>query len=828
MMKRLLAIIAIAIVFYIQTINERNIVNAMGLGSTIKIPPRSNLISLLDDSKETSDSKYTSYKKAYYEYLKSFKERNKAQDDENIRGKNAILIDLDKDGVPELMTFDFISSDSLIQEKIDVTIMGFKKGELKVVGEYESIKEYYSEYEEPEIFIAEKKDTKEKIVFSNESAGGQGMGRKWVQILELDNSKIKFNNKFEYFWERGEYEEYNSGDSDFHFYAVEDLEVDEDYYNKELKKFGDSIVTKRIRPTNISGEDIKNILDTYIDEPIEISYDLNKIISILGSKKFLNLKTSEKDAALEYKTDNPEIVKVTLGGEIIGLNEGDTKIKVIARKKGFQDGEIEIPITVMPRLEIDFTELDSSSTNDDIDYLKEIFATSDSFYLEDTNTLTEVSRLINFIIKKESRNTIKAAKNIIIVNEKVIKEPIKEAKKIKRTIEELLKKQEIKLNREIDATIRLDGINIKEDKPIGIRLENSILKGLKGLDFININLGQVGVTLNINNLGKNFKDRNIIQIQIKHHKDENQESYEILFTDENDNNIPKLENNLMISIPLQDKNHKNKTVFFNNGQEIEQIGGQYDPITNKMEFGTKFAGQYSVAENKKQYKDVDHLKQDVQDAIIFMTSKGFIDGKDEESFDPDGEITRAEFTSFLVNTFFVLDKTLDTSFVDIPRDSWYYNYIASSEKEGIISGFPDRTFRGDNIINREQIVAISARALYEKKGYLYPVDIWEYLSFIDSEDIADWAKKDIALAYRETLIDMPYDRYFEPQKPMSRAEATVIVYRLFQLLYETSPSELDKIDTSSASIPIIPIAVGGGVIGLGVISGYVFRRRSKV
>lgn len=71
---------------------------------------------------------------------------------------------------------------------------------------------------------------------------------------------------------------------------------------------------------------------------------------------------------------------------------------------------------------------------------------------------------------------------------------------------------------------------------------------------------------------------------------------------------------------------------------------------------------------------------------------------------------------------------------------------------------------------------------------------------------------------------MPDNRCIEPGKSMTRAYATVIVYRLFQLLYETSPSELESVETSNNSIPIVPIA-GGAVVGLGFLGKYILKRK---
>lgn len=775
-------------------------------------------------TKEMEKMGYKGYKKAYYEYLKEFAKTKKEFEMEGYPregrpGKNAILLDLNSDGIPELITIDYFYSDwgSTNQE---IVILTYENDALKHLSErlFLSDNSWTSN-----ISFAEGKETGEKVIIEYGNFHRQASGD-YIYLMKWHQSQM----------ERHEILGYYIGDEwideqwkTVEKFYVEEQPVDKEYYNKKLEEFRDRFeIIDLGSPIDLTEQQIRNIIDSYIDEPINISHDSDNIISIIGSKTFLDLEISEKDADLIYEVDNPDIVQVTSSGEITGLKEGSANIKVIARKSGFQEGEILIPITVKPKLSIDFSKVTLSSDNKiSIKYLEDVLKTSDSIYFKDSETLTEITKLIDFIIKKGSRGTIKSSKNIITVNEKTIKNAMEEAKKTRKAIEDLLKQQQISLQREIDTTVRLDGLGIKENKSVGVRLDSTLLQASKELDYINIGLGQAEVTLNVNSLEKDFEARDVLQIEIIHNQNESKESYEIIFMDEKGNPIKKLENNITFHLLINNQNPKYSAVFLNTGESIEQLGGQYDPITNMMEFGTKLTGEYYIVENQKNYKDIGHLAPEVQNAITFMASKGFINGRDEDNFDPNSEITRAELTSFLVKTFYVLDRTLTLSFIDVEKNDWYYDYVASSEKEGIIKGYPDQTFRGDDIINREQIVAVCARALHEKKKYLYPEFPEDFLPFADSDYISDWAKKEVALAFRETLIDMPEGRMFESQKPMTRADAAVIVYRLFQLLYETSPSELGNLETSNSDIPIIPIVGGGGLVTLGVLGGYFLNRK---
>jgi hypothetical protein len=155
----------------------------------------------------------------------------------------------------------------------------------------------------------------------------------------------------------------------------------------------------------------------------------------------------------------------------------------------------------------------------------------------------------------------------------------------------------------------------------------------------------------------------------------------------------------------------------------------------------------------------------------------------------DLDLTKYDFITALVKMFFALDRETVTSFSDVPPDSEYYAYVSSAEAGNIAKGNGYGEFEGDKSISPEEVVALCARTLAEKKGYSYPEDPGEYLHFKDDVEIDDWARQDLALAVREGLI--PGDGTLSPDGEMTRAESALILYKLFMLLYETSPLAFD-------------------------------------
>ena len=77
-----------------------------------------------------------------------------------------------------------------------------------------------------------------------------------------------------------------------------------------------------------------------------------------------------------------------------------------------------------------------------------------------------------------------------------------------------------------------------------------------------------------------------------------------------------------------------------------------------------------------------------------------------DKFNPDGEITRAEFAALLVRSLGLNEETDALSFTDVGPDEWYTGVIGAAVSSGLINGYKDGTFRPDALISREQMVTM--------------------------------------------------------------------------------------------------------------------------
>ena len=93
-------------------------------------------------------------------------------------------------------------------------------------------------------------------------------------------------------------------------------------------------------------------------------------------------------------------------------------------------------------------------------------------------------------------------------------------------------------------------------------------------------------------------------------------------------------------------------------------------------------------------------------AISTLTNMGVISGYPDGTFRPNAGITRAEFAKIAVSFFDVnVDQTLGTNFTDV-AGAWYTKYINLEDELHIVIGYADGTLRPNNLITRAEAMKI--------------------------------------------------------------------------------------------------------------------------
>ncbi len=90
----------------------------------------------------------------------------------------------------------------------------------------------------------------------------------------------------------------------------------------------------------------------------------------------------------------------------------------------------------------------------------------------------------------------------------------------------------------------------------------------------------------------------------------------------------------------------------------------------------------------------------------YVNSKGLMVGTGDTSFNPNGTVTRAQMVQTLYAMAGKPPVSGDSQFSDVTSDKWYNDAINWAQQNGIVAGYTDGSFKPDQEITREQMLAI--------------------------------------------------------------------------------------------------------------------------
>lgn len=163
----------------------------------------------------------------------------------------------------------------------------------------------------------------------------------------------------------------------------------------------------------------------------------------------------------------------------------------------------------------------------------------------------------------------------------------------------------------------------------------------------------------------------------------------------------------------------------------------------------------------KQFSDVTESTPYSSD-IEKLTGAGILNGYEDGTFRPEGGVTRAEMCKMIVLTFKLTEMIADAKgFPDVSDTDWYKPYALAAQAAGIVNGYEDGTFRGSELITREQVCAILNRIL---KPYDLPI------TATVTDKISDWAKNDVLIIVKNKIMPLESENTFRATEVIKRYE----------------------------------------------------------
>ncbi len=147
----------------------------------------------------------------------------------------------------------------------------------------------------------------------------------------------------------------------------------------------------------------------------------------------------------------------------------------------------------------------------------------------------------------------------------------------------------------------------------------------------------------------------------------------------------------------------------------------------------------------------------------------YIYGYNDGAFRPQGLIRRSEAAMMFTRAGQWEDPSADTNaFSDLASGAWYRPCVAVMVRQGVINGYPDKTFRPEANVTRAEFVTMVCRIANAP-------DTSAPVPYIDLS--GHWASKNIHNAAAQGWLGDFTDLQFQPNKAITRGEAVQILNR---------------------------------------------------
>lgn len=158
-----------------------------------------------------------------------------------------------------------------------------------------------------------------------------------------------------------------------------------------------------------------------------------------------------------------------------------------------------------------------------------------------------------------------------------------------------------------------------------------------------------------------------------------------------------------------------------------------------------------------------------------LADRGVISGFPDGTFRPNEPVTRAQFAAMVRQAFRRSPIRDAVRFNDVPSNYWAAEAIREAYTTGFLTGYPGNIFRPDENIPRAQVLVSLANGLRYNANNSIDSTLQTY---VDANSIPDWARSSVAAATeRRIVVNYPDVRFLNPSRTATRAEVAAFIYQ---------------------------------------------------
>jgi beta-N-acetylglucosaminidase len=183
--------------------------------------------------------------------------------------------------------------------------------------------------------------------------------------------------------------------------------------------------------------------------------------------------------------------------------------------------------------------------------------------------------------------------------------------------------------------------------------------------------------------------------------------------------------------------------------------------------------------------------------LNYWINKGVIRADAKGNYNPNKAVTRGEFASYIARAL-ELPTSTKHKFKDLKANTTLTIEIQNAAGAGILSGYPDGTFRPNEKITRQHMAGM----MYKAMRYMKLPEQHSNFKFKDTNKISANFVNPVAVAHSLNIIRGDHRKdgvYFNPQDHATIAHASAFLFRMVAAAEKLKPSE-----PTTPSKPTIP------------------------
>ncbi|MBA4336798.1 hypothetical protein C0416_03425 [bacterium] len=165
-------------------------------------------------------------------------------------------------------------------------------------------------------------------------------------------------------------------------------------------------------------------------------------------------------------------------------------------------------------------------------------------------------------------------------------------------------------------------------------------------------------------------------------------------------------------------------------------------------------------------------------AIQYVKDEGIFSGYPDGTFRPNDVINRAETTKVILlgfNVPLLPDDGTNLGFTDVILNAWYMIYLRTGQEAGIVQGYPDGTFKPSQQVNKVEMLKIFLEtADVNLSGVVSPS-----YPYPDTPNNV-WYSIYVQYSKDHALVDAASNGNFYPAEGMQRGDVAQLFYRFDQ------------------------------------------------